>query len=250
MNSFNNPQQSLKAFHLQSALHMLINAHNHPVMILLSPCGSKGNGSNEVKQFAWGQRELMTKPQAECLILCSTTHLPPAAVSSGAQSPNSVLNLHEHGTSTKKGVKNDILPSSPTGSCLCQACTCASLHAVSPMHRKQHRWIFRIKLLLQLRAWAQPQALRSCPPDLRAITSRIWQFNPPAKNPKLPLSNHCMDILARSVLITKQNQGSFPTLETNWDRLAVPLLQVSTPWVSQTLWPYPQRLCGAVPDLG
>lgn len=49
MNSINNPQQSLKAFHLQSALHMLINAQNHPVMVLLDPCGSKGNGSNEVK---------------------------------------------------------------------------------------------------------------------------------------------------------------------------------------------------------
>jgi len=49
MNEFNNNQQPLKTFHLPSALHMLINAHNHPVMILLSPRGSEGNGSNEVK---------------------------------------------------------------------------------------------------------------------------------------------------------------------------------------------------------
>lgn len=38
-----------------------------------------------------------------------------------------------------------------------------------------------------------------------------------------------MDILATSVPITKQYQGQFPTIETNWDSVVIPLLQVSTP---------------------
>lgn len=110
-----------------------------------------------------------------------------------------------------------------------QSYPCASLHATLLMHKNQHRQIFRPKFLLQLPMPAQAQALTSCPPDLAATTSGIPQQNLPENNPRMPLSNHSMDISATSVLITKQCEGSFPTTETNWDSVAVPLLQVSSP---------------------
>lgn len=75
---------------------------------------------------------------------------------------------------------------------------------------------------------AQAQALTSCPPDL-AATSGIPQQNLPENNLRMPLSNHSMDISVTSVLITEQCEGSFPTTETNWDSVAVPLFQVSSP---------------------
>lgn len=168
----------------------------------------------------------MTKPQAEHLMHCSTTHRPPAAVI-WCPKPWLCLVLCERGTGTKKGVKNHILPCTPQA-----LAVPPSLHMCQPtclpMHKNQHRPIFRIKFLLQLHMPAQAHALPSCPPDLAATTSGIPQLNPPANNPRLHLSNHSMDILTASVLITKQGYGPFPTVETNWDSVAIPLLQLST----------------------
>lgn len=100
-----------------------------------------------------------------------------------------------------------------------QAYSCASLHAKVPKHKKQCRPIFRMKLLLQIPMPAQVQVLPSCPPDLAATTSGIPELKPSANNPKLPLSNHSMDILATSILIPIHWECSFPTVETLWLQL-------------------------------
>lgn len=170
----------------------------------------------------------MMKPQAERLILCSTTHLPPAALSSGAQSPSSVLAYVSMGQVPRKGWKMTFCFASPQALAMpLNLHVRASLHVTLPMHKKQHRPILGMRFLLQLPTPAQAQAFPSRPPNLAA--SGIPQLNPPANNPRLPLSNHSRDVLATSVLITKQCQGPFPTAETNWDSVAVPFLQVSTP---------------------
>lgn len=155
----------------------------------------------------------MMKPQAERLILCSTTHLPPAALSSGAQNPGPVLSSVSMGQVPRKGWKISFCLACPQPLAMPR-----NLHMYQPtchitMDKKQP--IFRMKFLLHIHMSVQAQNLPSCTPDLTATTSGTSQLNPPANNPMLHLSNHSMDILTTPALIIQQYQGPFPTVQVN-----------------------------------
>lgn len=155
----------------------------------------------------------MMKPQAECLILCSTTHLPPAALSSGAQSPGPVLSSVSMGQVPRKGWKISFCLTCPQPLAMPP-----NLHMCQPtcrvtVHKKQP--IFRIKFLLQIHMSVRAQDLPSCPPDLAATTSGTPQLNPPANNPLPRLPNHSMEIFTTPALIIQQCQGPFPTIQAN-----------------------------------